>query len=707
MKSQLNYLNAEFKGGLMWLVMGLYLVSLMAVSPLISGWMWGLLAAIGVWFVAEKRVTSLHRFNFVVMLLAVIGYVAAVLFLESNWLSAKAITGFLAVVVLLKLVEIQRRSEVLAIIAALMVLIGIGTLYWNSLVGFGLMLLVLFGVVFTMVLLSQVGKINWQADVKIAGKMFAMALPLALILFFFMPRFSGPLWDLGIAFGVPITLTQSAAPEPLIEGNRLRSDQFGSFMQQANTVLVAEFDGKVPYKSEMYWRGPVFTHFDGLEWYLPDNAMERSELMRDRYRTKAQWKQAVEYKGNPVKYSARVMPHGQRWLYALETSTAGYPETFLSRDFQLLSIRAIASEFNYEAFYLNQYRIKPKLDEQTRLDALAFPQGTHPGLMQFGKQLAIDFEDEEERVLELYRMFRQSFSKTTRQDAVKDNYLDEIWLKHKSGSLLDIASATTLVLRASGIPTRLVTGFRGGNIVALTDFVMVKQSHAHIWVEAWIENKGWVRVEPQDYIMVQRLNQAKSSIVSAKELGEPKRQKASSQTSKTDGQNANSSSVNQIERTKSHADDSVSQLQGGSEEKWWNVFDQWLVEYDADKQEKLLEKVGSSDSGSILKLFFIVLMVFVLLVPLYFLILGVWSRPKADKVAQAYKKLQLRLNKLVVPLENECPSVYLKRLQKANLETAEVVAPVLNQYLDYKYSGTPSSDKVMLQQFDRLLGLLS
>ena len=247
------FLEEEFKGGLRWLVLALFATSVLAVSPLITDWLWAILAAISLWFLAEKKWLRLGRYNSLVMAVSVLGYVTLVLLLEENWLSAQSITGFLAMVVLLKLIEIRTKKEVLWVVAALLVLIGIGTLYWNSVVGLAFLMVILFGIVFSMVLLSQVGKLDWKQDLITSSKLFGLALPVALVLFFFMPRFSGPIWDLGLAFGVPITLTQSAPPKPLMEGNRLRSDQYSSFISQSNTVLVAEFSGKVPIKSDMYF----------------------------------------------------------------------------------------------------------------------------------------------------------------------------------------------------------------------------------------------------------------------------------------------------------------------------------------------------------------------------------------------------------------------------------------------------------------------
>ena len=57
---------------------------------------------------------------------------------------------------------------------------------------------------------------------------------------------------------------------------------------------------------------------------------------------------------------------------------------------------------------------------------------------------------------------------------------------HRSGHCEQFAAATTLMLRSQGIPARLVVGYHGGDFNALTDSFLVRASHAHAWVEAYL-----------------------------------------------------------------------------------------------------------------------------------------------------------------------------------------------------------------------------
>jgi transglutaminase-like putative cysteine protease len=708
MKAHLAFFVERFEGRLLWLVFALFVLSLVSVSPLIADWLWPGLAAVLLWFVAVRRWKSLRRWNSLVMLVTVSGYIAAVFLSQLNWLSAQAISGFLVLVILLKLIEIQKKSEVLWIIAAMLVLVGIGTLYWNSIQGFAFLMLLLFGMLFSLVLLFQSERLQWQRDLFVSFKLFALAMPLAVLMFFLMPRYEGPLWDLGIAFGVPINLTQSAPPEPMLEGNRLRSDRFSDFLSQSNTVLIAEFKGKVPYKSDMYWRGPVFSHFDGKEWYIDDEDLTRNGLMRDRYRTKKQWENVISYKGSPQKYHVKVMPHGQRWLYALDTSTPGSPETFLSRDFQLMSIRNIHQEFGYDSFWIQDFQLKPQVKDQDWLDALDYPQGQHPRLQQYGKQLAHDYGDESERILALYRELKQSFYKRERSGALQDNYLDKVWFDDHGGSVLDMASAMVLILRASGMPTRLVTGFRGGNLVALTDYVMVKQSHAHIWVETWVAEQGWVRVEVQDFINTSK-KQVKSALVS--ELKSAPHQQTDKQKTVDSSKTAIGKEGNYAQQPSSDRDSS--EVQGHSQESWWQWLDDWLVDYDSEKQQALFASDGAKDNASVLRWGLLFLLVPLLLIPVWLFINMLRSRQPQDPIQQLYYKLQIHLQTQVQARAGECPSQYLKRLAQQDESLALLVEPLIEQYLNYRYGAQQDANEhlaakqALKKQFTRVLGMLS
>jgi hypothetical protein len=58
------------------------------------------------------------------------------------------------------------------------------------------------------------------------------------------------------------------------------------------------------------------------------------------------------------------------------------------------------------------------------------------------------------------------------------------------------ASALALMLRSLEIPTRVVSGYRGGEWSDADGAYVVRASMAHLWVEVWFPDHGWVVFDP-------------------------------------------------------------------------------------------------------------------------------------------------------------------------------------------------------------------
>lgn len=703
-----NHLDKSMR----YTLIALFVLSMLAVIPLINAPLWGLLVAIALWGIACQVLprARLNRFWPVVMVATLAIFIGGVFLLTPRWLSAESVTGFILVVTALKLFETKTKKESLWLICAFIVLAGIGTLYWSSLAGLAYILLLLMGLVIAMAILSQ-SIFSWSGSLWLAIKMYLLSLPLALVLFFVFPRISGPLWDLGLAFGMPMTLISSAPPQPLLDGSRLKNDKVNDFLTQSETVLVAEFDGKVPYKSDMYWRGPVFYQFDGQEWSLEEGSLTRTALQRGRYKSVAAWKKAITIPEGSLSqsYKVRVMPHGQRWLFALDTSTGGAPEVFVSRNFQLLSIRPIHQEFSYRSRVFMEYQMKPDIDYPTKQKALKLPE-SNPRLRAYGQTLAKQFPDPNARLLHLYEQLRKEMIGTTQMAKVEENPLDALWFTHKKGNILDVASAMAVILRASGMPTRAVAGYRGGTLVALTDFVIVKQSNTHIWLETWIEDKGWVRVEAQDYIG-SAANQIKKSAIGsadAVEAPEKTKEKTKDNTPKKEAAQAQKKEKKEQKSAKKKTDKPNSQASGEHSQfgQWFSAFDDWMMQYDAQKQTKLMAKFGGINLSAI-KLLVIAITILAILIGCYIVFLNLGQRSRKNRSQLLYARLQKALEKHLTAEDSECPSIYLARLYKQSPQTADIVAPVIDYYIQLQYGNSNNySDKQFALSVKRAIGML-
>jgi len=66
----------------------------------------------------------------------------------------------------------------------------------------------------------------------------------------------------------------------------------------------------------------------------------------------------------------------------------------------------------------------------------------------------------------------------------------------RAGHCEYFATAMAVMLRQTGIPARLVNGFRAGEYNALGDAWVVRQYDAHSWVEAYFNPYGWIEFDP-------------------------------------------------------------------------------------------------------------------------------------------------------------------------------------------------------------------
>jgi protein-glutamine gamma-glutamyltransferase len=85
------------------------------------------------------------------------------------------------------------------------------------------------------------------------------------------------------------------------------------------------------------------------------------------------------------------------------------------------------------------------------------------------------------------------------ETTVKDPKLDPVedfLVNRKAGHCEYFASALALMLRSVGVPSRLVTGFKGGTVNTISGAYEVEQRHAHVWVEALVGGDRWITVDP-------------------------------------------------------------------------------------------------------------------------------------------------------------------------------------------------------------------
>ena len=313
---------------------------------------------------------------------------------------------------------------------------------------------------------------GWRSPVRRAGVLILQGVPLMLVLFLLFPRIQGPLWGMPQdAYAGLSGLSDTMSPGSL--NNLILSDAI---------AFRASFTGGIPEPKDLYWRGPVLWDYDGKTWTAP-RIVESTNALPDH--------------GPQIEYTVTLEPHNKRWLFALEFPGLRPPRSIATRDMQLLSFTPVRSRVRYDMVSSIGTAYGADDDQSLLARNLRLPPDTNPRTSAFAQELRKKFPNDRNLVAAVLTRFRnENFVYTLSPPLLGEQPVDEFLFETRRGFCEHYASAFTVLMRAAGIPARVVTGYLGGEVNPVGDYILVRQADAHAWVEIWLENTGWVRVDP-------------------------------------------------------------------------------------------------------------------------------------------------------------------------------------------------------------------
>ncbi|MDH3713720.1 MAG: DUF3488 and transglutaminase-like domain-containing protein [Gammaproteobacteria bacterium] len=301
------------------------------------------------------------------------------------------------------------------------------------------------------------------------------ALPIALVLFVLFPRISGPLW------GIPED--RHSATTGLSDS--MSPGMISSLSRSARVAFRVKFSDNPPDYESLYWRGPVLWHYDGITWI----AARHADFPRDSVR--------LGVAGQPVDYTLTMQPHGRRWVFALDVPTRIPSGTQLTQDLQMLDSDPVLGVKRYSLTSYPSYQTSGELGKFERVAALQLPPGQNPATRALGTRIAEEASSPAQIVTDTLAYFRERpFVYTLSPPLLGEDPMDEFLFSSRRGFCEHFASAFVVLMRAAGVPARVVTGYMGGEMNALGSYLLVRQSDAHAWAEVWLSGRGWVRVDP-------------------------------------------------------------------------------------------------------------------------------------------------------------------------------------------------------------------
>jgi len=430
------------------------------------------------------------------------------------WLQHGSIIGheagvnLLVLLIALKLLELRTRRDLnLVVFLTFFVQITL-FLYQQDL------LVALLSVCTTLLLFFILLSINLaETDLTAARKaslvlrIFAKAVPLTVTLFLLFPRLQVPLFAFaGAELSSSTGLSESMSPGSI---NRL--------VESDAVALRAQFDGSIPAPDQLYWRGPVFGRFDGRTW---SGHSHRALSRIDPVLVRVDPKSAIEY-------TVTMEATRRNWIIALELPLVIESADFqyvLSDDLQPLAGASLRDRVQYRVRSYSSFVVGPLEADADLSQWLQLPPGYNPRALQFAADLRNQIVDPSDRnphardpalinaVLNHFR--RGGYHYTLQPPVLGRDSIDEFLFETRLGFCEHYASAFVVLMRAVGIPARVVTGYQGGEVNPVDGYLTVRQSDAHAWAEVWLPGRGWKRVDPTGVVSPVRIEQGAAELAS-------------------------------------------------------------------------------------------------------------------------------------------------------------------------------------------------
>lgn len=326
------------------------------------------------------------------------------------------------------------------------------------------------------------------AIIRYAGLLLAQALPFMLIAFMLFPRVSGPLW------GLP----QDAHAGLSGLSERMAPGSLNDLILSGAIAFRVKFDGETPDQSSLYWRGPVFNDYDGRNWTANRTGQSYQQAMQTR--------PVIEARGALYRYVTTLEPHNQRWLLALDLPVTLPKDSMLGSTLEALTRERVRSRSRFSFASSVDFSVNRNESEDQLKLAQMLPPGLNPRTRVLAAEWKATFKSPQMISNAALLHFRQEpFRYTLRPPLLGQQAIDEFLFDTRSGFCEHYASAYVFLMRSAGVPARVVAGYQGGEINPVDGYLTVRQSDAHAWAEIWIEDQGWIRVDPTAAVAPSRI----------------------------------------------------------------------------------------------------------------------------------------------------------------------------------------------------------
>jgi len=487
--------------------------------------------------------------------------------------------------------------------------------------------------------------VAWPQRLRRMGAMLALALPLALAGFWFYPRLGAPMW------GVP----ENAIGKTGIGGSMSPGDWLDVLTDDSPAFRV-RFAGAEPARPQLYWRGPVLWDFDGRTWRRLISVMTGEPA-------------TVSAGATRYRYELTLEPTEKRFLFALDWPLRAPADGRMGGDLSPYAREPLRAIARYTLSSSPDARIGAELPPLQRRLALQLPAGFNPRTRALTRQWRDAGADDAQMIQRALAWINHDFSYTLAAPPLGRHSVDEFLFDTREGFCEHFSSSFVFLMRAGGIPARVVTGYVGGYRNPLGDYWVIQQSDAHAWAEVWLAKRGWIRVDPTAAVAPARVFERYGSRAGIASFG-----------------GALAPMLNLTDWLR----------------RGWNDL---LLSYDATRQQLLLKAMGIPDAQS-----WQTAAVFAAIAALALALTLWWLNrrlgPPPDPVLAAWHRLARRLQRGgLPPVRAETATRYAERAARRWPALAPPLRSLSRRFANWRYAGgdsTPAAALDLIRDLDRL-----
>jgi protein-glutamine gamma-glutamyltransferase len=509
-------------------------------------------------------------------------------------------------------------------------------------------------------------KVTFSFLMRFSLKLMIYSIPFTLLMFFLFPRTSGPLWN----------FSQDSM-------NRFRSGfndsvEPGQIAQLAQSRLPAfqvEFpEGNEPEKKDLYFRGLVLWFTNGKRWV--------QGIMPSQYFS------PQPFKGVGILQRITLHPHNQRWLFGLDWPVVmpGWSRIYPGEVFQ--APRTVKGHYRYLVLsQANPSKLEPPTEKESGW-ALQLPREGSHRIIELGRKWRQESNSDQQILEKARQFFKQEGFAYTLNPGLMDAQepIEDFLFNKRRGFCEHYSAAFALLMRAAGIPSRMVLGYQGGEYNPVGKYFLVRQSEAHAWVEIWLQDEGWQRIDPTGWVSPERIQYGvdlSQSLSGIQNLNEEERSSA-------------------IQRALNK--NIFSRIFSFIKQHWDNInykWDVWIISYDRLRQRDFFKGLGFETVNR-----FALIIALIVIIPIFFYSVSYILKRQTlsrDPLLKIYQKFCAKLSKEgIVRLQWEGPVHFQQRAIEKFPDRAAKIKQFNHLFIELRY-GRTGTNKARIKELKHLL----